>query len=100
DLEIEQADKGQAGTQLDEEIAHRERRATSSAAAAQHPVADERDVVVPAHFLKALAAVRAGPEDALLVGQPHDADIKPTAHGGPEDKHEAEPDEQGRFHEE
>src|SRR5207237_273705 len=57
DLKVEQAGEAKAGPEFDEEISDRERRAAVPASAAEYPVADEWDVVVPANRSEAGAAV-------------------------------------------
>ena len=67
------------------------------AAAAEHPVAHQRDVVVPPDRLEAVGAARpGGPQEALFQRQPCDADVQEAADDGPDDEDGREPKEHSR----
>src|SRR5439155_27216693 len=57
---------------------------------AQHPITDERDIIVPADRLEAMTASRSRPNEALFQRQPRDADIKEAAPHRAENEHEDE----------
>ena len=56
DLPIKKNHEAESGQKLNGEIANRKRSAADTAFAAQHPITDERDIVVPADGLEAMAA--------------------------------------------
>src|SRR5215471_15143373 len=98
DVEVEQPREDKPGEQLNQEIADRERRLAGTATAAEYPVTDQWNVIVPAHLLKAVPAARTRPDQALLVRNTVDADIEPAPDGRAEHKGEPDPDEEEGFH--
>src|SRR5215469_5318843 len=79
DLQVEDQHEDEAGQQFDPEIAHRKGGATGTAAAAQQPVAEQRDVVAHADGLVTLTAARSRTDQAAALWQTDDADIEETA---------------------
>ncbi len=70
--------------QLHERIAQADTASAVPAAAAQHEVGDDRDVVVPADLAAARDAARPAADDRLVSRQPrrHDGEKAPEREGG------------------
>src|SRR5262249_14430814 len=98
DVEIEEPREDQSREQFDQKITDRERGLAGAAATAQDPVADERDIIVPAYALEAVSAVRPRPEEAFLVGDAMNADVEQATDGGTHRESEPDPDEEDRLH--
>src|SRR5206468_4144427 len=86
DLNRENADEREGHEQFDQEIADRESRFARPAAAAQDPVAQQRNVVVETHGLQTAPAAGAGPDHAFLKRQPGDDHVQKAADHRPEDE--------------
>src|SRR5262249_34453797 len=84
-LEIEQGNEAERGGQLDDEIANGKGGAAGAAAAAQPEIAHERQIVVPADALIAIAAARARPEHALFDRQARNGYVEKAAEEGAAD---------------
>ena len=98
DFQIKESGKGARREEFDAEIANGELLAARAATAAKQPITEEWQVVEGADGLEATAAARAGPEDALLVGDAVDADVQPAADDGAEHERQPDPDEEEVFH--
>src|SRR5207244_3309239 len=61
-FQVIQTHEEKSRQKLDEEITHRELRPALPAFAAKEPIAQQRQIVVPANGLQTMAAARAGPE--------------------------------------
>src|SRR5260370_38547425 len=101
DFEIKQTGEAQAGKEFHQKITNREPRAAHPTASAQPPIADERQIVIPANRLQTMPAARTRPQHALFVRQPMNTDVYEPAPRCSEkkdrDKNKAKPDSNPRF---
>ena len=76
-----------SGQGLDDQIATGVGFAAAAAAAPQHEVADNRDIVVPADLIAALGAMGGCGHDRFAERQPPDADVQKAAEATAEYEH-------------
>src|SRR4029079_6341551 len=86
DVVPEQSGEHGRGEEFNPEVAGRELDAASTPAAAEDPVAENRQVVELADGLVAVAAAGAGPPQALLERHAVDANVEQAADQGAEDE--------------
>ena len=98
DVHVIGGQEEQPDEELDQRVAHRDRRTTGAAFAPQGQPAQDRNVIARGDGIPALRAPRARPDHALFPGDPVDANIEKTANDGPHDKDTGAQHDQPRTH--